>query len=72
VAFDHFDFDRLGTGLSPEDTDDRRPTVFARIDRGEVVKPFRGSLVNRKMLRALGFNDVAVGCEGFARKRCRE
>jgi hypothetical protein len=40
MAFDHFDLDRLGAGLTPKDIDQRNAAFGAYIDAGEIVKTF--------------------------------
>ena len=64
MAFDHFNGDRLGTGLAPEDTNQWFAAVGGDVNTGEVVEPVGGSFVNRQALRAFRLDDVTKGCEG--------
>ena len=59
MAFDHFDFDRLGAGLSPKDIDQRNATFGAYIDAGEIVKTCSCTFIDRETLRAIGFDDIS-------------
>ena len=72
MTFDHFNGDRLGTGLAPEDTDQRFTAVGGDVNTGEVVEPVGGSFVNRQALRAFRLDDVTKGCEGVFCERGRE
>ncbi len=65
MAFDHFDFDWLGAGLSAKDVDQRNAAFGAYIDAGEIVKTFRCTLIDRETLRAIGFDDVSERGESF-------
>lgn len=69
MAFHHLYFDGLRPGLAAKDTDQGCPAVGFDIDPGEVVKPVGRSLVNRKMLGAVGFYNVAERRERFTRER---
>lgn len=72
MTFDHFNGDRLGTGLAPEDTDQQFAAVGGDVNTGEVVEPVGGSFVDRQALCAVRLDNVTKGCKGFLCERGRE
>ena len=72
MPFDHLYFNRVRPRLAAENTDQRGTALNAGIYPGEIVEPLRRALVDREMLRAVGFDHVAERSEGFPRERGRE
>ncbi len=72
MTFDHFNGDRLGTGLAPEDTDQRFTAVGGNVNTGEVVESVGGSFVDRQALCAVRLDNITKGCEGLLGERGRE
>jgi hypothetical protein len=69
MAFDHFDLDRLGAGLTPKDIDQRNAAFGAYIDAGEIIKTFSCTFIDRETLRAIGFDVISERGERFPCQR---
>ena len=72
MALHHFYVDRVRAGLTAEDADQGRAAIGFHIDTGEVVEAVCRAFIDREVLRAVRFDDVAERGKGFPRQRCRE